>query len=887
MARRVGGLPLLKTAMKIPWAQWLAAAVFVRALSANADSGAWTNLAGGDWGDAANWGSGVIADGDGNTADFSTIDLTTDVRVCLDSARTVAHLVFGDADAVSPGGWRLDACGGADNSLTLSGGSPTITVSAQGPDLTATIGIALAGTAGVIKSGEGTLVLGTPMRYRGQTTVNQGTLALRGGSQTLAIDQPLQLNGGGLLDLVASHQYVGSLSSSTTNAGSGGTLTGAGGILTVNQGTTATFAGSMAGRAGLVKAGSRTLVLAGPHTSTGTVEVSGWLSSLRERNDANDLGYGLTLRDGASLSNVASIVVRSATLNLDNTGTRDMTNRIQDAAPIDLDNGTIRYVGRLQTASSERIGAVTASGFCSITLLVAGNAQTQPGTHSAELTLSSLTRRRGAMVQFNRGGGVNTPLGRTGNNPRVFLRETNGLTFANGAIVGLSSYNDNDKYYPVGYVAGLGFGNLGQPGFPNNYMPGADGNGFSGANTLTNATAGTDFITAGAQRVRAGGQTINSLGIQGSGTGNGSGFSNVPVTFADTNDTLTLASGWLAMWFQQTSIGTRGVRGAITSGQGELFLLGGYQAPWGDAGNVNTMNCVVKDNGTNSVTFVMNLGRHTYLTAPNTYSGGTVVNGMLAREAGTRFRNNLYLDGSQDAVVIPNAADPAEGLILTGANVRMLNYGGQIGSSNIVTLNGGSTLTLTNDNTLAGLVLNSNAGTAPPVVRPSGTLTVTGDIVSIPGNLTLVPAVSGGALDLAGSSGHRIAVAAAPGGGGSNDSSIGLTISSEIRNGGFIKDGAGVLELTGANTYAGRTVVREGTLRVTQPYFGEKSDVYLSSGARMDLAFDGVNEIRMLFVDGVPQPRGRTYGRDGALSAFFTGQGLLRVPLDGLRLIVL
>jgi len=49
--------------------------------SARAAGGTWTNNADGNWSATANWSGGTVADGDGFTADFSTINLTADRTV--------------------------------------------------------------------------------------------------------------------------------------------------------------------------------------------------------------------------------------------------------------------------------------------------------------------------------------------------------------------------------------------------------------------------------------------------------------------------------------------------------------------------------------------------------------------------------------------------------------------------------------------------------------------------------------------------------------------------------------------------------------------------------------------------------------------------------------
>ena len=111
---------------------------------------------------------------------------------------------------------------------------------------------------------------------------------------------------------------------------------------------------------------------------------------------------------------------------------------------------------------------------------------------------------------------------------------------------------------------------------------------------------------------------------------------------------------------------------------------------------------------------------------------------------------------------------------------------------------------------------------------------------------------------------------------------FGLTISSVIQNGGFTKKGQGILNLTGANTYGGDTVVEAGVLRMTSAYLADGADVFLTTGGQLALAYGGAaDDVRSLYFDGVPQVTG-TWGATGSGAAhindtFFRGPGKLNV----------
>ncbi|TAK90477.1 MAG: hypothetical protein EPO07_20350, partial [Verrucomicrobia bacterium] len=136
--------------------------------SATPGSSIWISTLGGNWGTTGNWLGGGVANGSGSTADFSTLTLSSNVTVTLDSARTEGTLKFGDVgDAYD---WSVIGA----NTLTLAG-KATVKVVNQ----SATISTPIAGTAGLTKTGAGTLILGGATEsFTGGTTNNGGSLVL-------------------------------------------------------------------------------------------------------------------------------------------------------------------------------------------------------------------------------------------------------------------------------------------------------------------------------------------------------------------------------------------------------------------------------------------------------------------------------------------------------------------------------------------------------------------------------------------------------------------------------------------------------------------------------------------------------------------------------------
>lgn len=148
----------------------------------HAVDGTWTSTAGGNWSTAGNWSGGIVADGsDGsaNNAFFNTLDLSADVTVTLDTARTNANMVFADVNTNTPANWTL----GGTSPLTLGGATPTITVTNIAPGDSVTISCPLIGTNGhapsglmVMGNGDGSLLKLTAANVFTNLLVNGGTV---------------------------------------------------------------------------------------------------------------------------------------------------------------------------------------------------------------------------------------------------------------------------------------------------------------------------------------------------------------------------------------------------------------------------------------------------------------------------------------------------------------------------------------------------------------------------------------------------------------------------------------------------------------------------------------------------------------------------------------
>lgn len=183
--------------------------VFAAQQSASAVSGTWSEPTGdGLWTNSANWQNGNVADGAGNTANFTAVNVDAAAvgamfapfyrnAARLEAPQTIGNLTFGDSNPATPGGWEIYPNVITTDVLTLAGTTPTVTVSLLGPINTATLGASpgeviddalisanLAAANGFTKTGPGVLTLGGGINdgLHGTVMVNQGTLRVRAGA---------------------------------------------------------------------------------------------------------------------------------------------------------------------------------------------------------------------------------------------------------------------------------------------------------------------------------------------------------------------------------------------------------------------------------------------------------------------------------------------------------------------------------------------------------------------------------------------------------------------------------------------------------------------------------------------------------------------------------
>jgi autotransporter-associated beta strand protein len=204
-------------------------------------TGTFKNPAGGSWGTPGNW-TGGIPGLPGDTADFSTLNLTADATVTLDGNRAAENLLFGDT--VPGNNWIINT-GAGGGILTIDGATPTVTVNNGSATINASY---TGGTNGITKAGAGTLVLGGP--YVPSTpTADAGNWFVTGGTLQMSdffLTQDPSTGGAGAATAIdvatgSTLHITGTLSLQGSGNDDTSFITG-GGTLRLRDGTTSSFA---------------------------------------------------------------------------------------------------------------------------------------------------------------------------------------------------------------------------------------------------------------------------------------------------------------------------------------------------------------------------------------------------------------------------------------------------------------------------------------------------------------------------------------------------------------------------------------------------------------------------------------------------------------------
>ena len=688
---------------------------------------------------------------------------------------------------------------------------------------------------GLTKSGAGTLTLSGSNSYNGATTINAGTLSLAGtnalagggrvtfgggtlqfsGSNTndysarivssgsaisldangqsiafassLALSNTggLTLGGNGTLTLSASNAYTGvtTINSGTLQLGNGttdGSIGASSGIansgaLVYNLVGSQSYAGTISGAGTLTKSGGGTLTLNGSNTYTGATAVtggvlqigdggSGLLAAASAVTISSTGTLGVNLANGGTLGN--AIANFGGTVNLTASGTNTLSGYLSGWA-----SGVMNQNG---------IGTTILSGganyFFGTTNINAGLLQLNAQNAASSSTIN-------ANINNGLAFGVNAVIlgGLSGSGNIPLLNGTNGVALTIGG-------NNADTTY-TGALTGSNGATLTK----------------TGAGTFTFAPSGISTIAS--VTVNQGKMSMTS------GSLNSTVFVKNNATFEQTDGTVTNGN-------YPSISGIGGASLNVTGGrfQGATELLIGFGG--GAPGTVN-----VSGSGTVAA-FYLRIGNGSNAIV-NLSSGGTIETARLYTQGGG---STLNLDGGTIRVVTQNRVDFMQGLdnayINTGgvtfdtngfsstAGQPLLTGTGLPGNDGGLIKTGAGTLTLSGSNTYnGGTTINNGTlqlGNANGLGAISGNLTINGGTLDLDGYSATVALLSGTAGTITSSTNTSETLTVG--------SALSSTYSGTIANAagalGVIKTGTGMLTLSGNNSYAGGTVVAQGTLRL-------------------------------------------------------------------------
>jgi autotransporter-associated beta strand protein len=535
-----------------------------------------------------------------------------------------------------------------------------------------TVGAILAGTQGLVKDGDRTLVLTGANTYAGGTTISEGTLQIGNGGTSGSIVGDVLNNGllaynrggtttfdgvisgtGGVVAmtsarmiLTAANEYTGgttiqSLGSLQVGAGgTSGSIVGAvfmnsSSTLIFNRSDTYTFDGSIIGSGGTIRqSGSGILILTHADQFSGSISITSGSIRLTENSSLQNGTVAVAVNGGLTFS---SDVTAPTLGGLSGTGNIALTDDLGTGVVVKVGNGgvTTTYGGVLSGT-----GGLIKAGTSTLTL-------TGANTYTGGTTVSA------GMLQIGNGGTTGAIIGS--------LMVNNSATLA---------INRSDAYTIGGSISGSGV----------LWKRGAGVLDLSQSNQFS----GTTIAAAGSVRL------ANNAALQNS---------TVAVAI---NGGLTFSSGIIVPTL-----------GGL-SGSGTIVLADGSGAPVVIAvGNNNvstTYGGVLSGSGG-----LIKVGSGTLtLTGDNTYSGGTTISGgVLKVGAGS-------ISGTIAGSVVNN------GLLI-------LDRSGTVTFRDIVSGTGGviynstGTLILTGSNSYSGGTTIQNAGTVQ--VGAGGTVgSLTGNV---------------------------------------------------------------------------------------------------------------------------------------------------------------
>ena len=804
----------------------------------------WTGAGGGNLSTNSSWTANVTS---GNTTDltFSSSNAnatSTSTPAFTGANMTIRSLNF-DANADSDVFIRLTSTASSSTARTLTfqaaSGSANLTI-ASGATGNYTIGLST-----------GSVVLG------GNLLVDHS------GTGNLTIDRPITgtgfgitKNGTGALTLSGANTFTGGVTLNTGRLNINNTIalgSATTGAFVINGGTIDNTSG------GTITVGAKPLTINGDFTFNGT--------------NALSLGNGSTTL-GTAAGTSRTITVNANTLTIAgviSNGTT-ATGIIKEGAGTLWLIGSNTFNGGL-TINSGTVATGTVAGFGAAGNTVsfggaAGNGTIliQKNAANAMLTNLDVTATNGLIISDTTtasGAGVTHSMvnARLGNEYQLSIRggSTVGSGTARFDLTGLTTMAGNASIALLNNLSGVAATRF-------------TANGTTGTGNLTlknNSSNSTSSITLSTISVNHNGTITNS----GNGTGSvtisaGIGSNVTGVIQNSTSSSLNLSGSNTYTSTTTISAGTLAISGGSAIADIGVVTLGNTS---GVAFNVNASETIGSLQGGGANGGNVSIASAQTLTVAeantNTFSGSIQGAGNLVKTGvGT-----LTLNGSNTYTGTTTIGSS------NGANAGTLRLSGSGAISNAATTIFGGTLDLNGVNqSITTLAMGGGAaGSAAAITTGSGTLTIGGNVTysasNNPGSATIA-----GNVNLGGAA-RTFTVGSSTGSG-----DVDLLVSANLSNdggSGLTKAGAGVLELSGVNSYTGNTTISSGTLRVSSiANQGQNSAV--GAGSMIELAG---NSSLVYTGSGVTTDRIISLNANGASQLHAlnqSGNGLLKFTSD-------
>ncbi|RIJ31354.1 autotransporter-associated beta strand repeat-containing protein [Henriciella algicola] len=707
------------------------------------------------------------------------------------------------------------------NAFNFTGGTNTLSITSTGvitggirtdgdldiahDDATYTLSNVISGTGSISKSDTGTLTLTGANTYSGGTTISGGTLSVSADNNLGASSGTLTL-GGGTLATTASFASARDI---TLLIGSGMD------DINVAASTELALSGEISGGFGFAKTGEGTLVLSGDNTFLGFLNIREGVVNIRS-DQALGGAFETAVRNGAALELEGNITtgetvvlfgdgvssdgaIRNASgantisgdlvLNADSrvnseAGTLTLAGEINGetggGSPLNADlalggagNGVVSgtFGSQIIELLKDGAGTWTLSG----NNLHTGQTTIRAGALRAESDAALGSAAQGTLVQsggaLELAGGINITgealtLNGTGVSNGGALRNISGNNAYGGDITVADARinSDADRLTLTGNIDGTGtvyFGGAGDGtffgAFDNAIAVRKDGAGtwtFTGADKTINnfRISEGELIVDNSAVIQNGFQTIVGLGT--------------------TVSTLTI-NGPNASW-----TGARDFSVGAAGGQGRLEILGG--------GTLSTDSSNIGNGGPSSGSALVSGSGSSWTATDTFFHGLSTIADLTVADGGEVSANTFHiaLNGGSQATTLVTGANSE----ISSSGDFTLGYGGQ---GSLTVAEGGNV-------SVAGgagpLIIARDAGS-------EGTLNIgaaAGDAAAGVGT------VSAGSIQFGAGDGEIVF----------NHTDAGYTFALDIDGDGEVRQIAGTTILTGANTYAGGTLISGGTLQI-------------------------------------------------------------------------